>query len=155
MLKYLLVFLTAMVPVLELRGAIILGAGYGIPWYINYIICVVGNMLPIPFILLFIRHILKWMKNSSVKLFSKTAAWIEEKGHSKSASIKKYELWGLMIFVAIPLPGTGAWTGALIAALLDMRMKRSLPTIFLGVLIAGFIVSGAVYGFLGFLSFLA
>ncbi|MGM9652095.1 MAG: COG2426 family protein [Eubacteriales bacterium] len=149
---FLYVFLCSMVPLIELRGSILIGAGLGLPWIPTYLISVLGNMLPIPFILLFIRKILLWMH--STKHFHRIAEWLERKAHSKSDRVLRYASLGLALFVAIPLPGTGAWSGALIAALLDMRMKYSLPSIFAGVLVAGLIVSGVSYGFLSFLSFL-
>lgn len=146
------IFLCSMVPIIELRGAIPMGAALDIPFYINYIISVVGNMLPVPFILLFIRHILHWMKK--IPKLDKIAAWIENKAEKNKAKVLKYATFGLYIFVAIPLPGTGAWTGALVAAMLDMRMKRSIPAILLGVMTAGVIMSLASYGAIGFLKFL-
>ncbi|MBE6640034.1 MAG: small multidrug export protein [Ruminococcaceae bacterium] len=145
-------FLLSMVPVIELRGAIPLGAGLGLPWYINYIVCVVGNFLPVPFILLFIRAVLNWMKK--VPKLDKIALWLEERAAKNSDRVSKYATWGLMLFVAIPLPGTGAWTGSLVAALLEMRLKHSLLSVFFGVLVAGVIVSLIAYGALGFLNFL-
>ena len=145
-------FLLSMVPVIELRGAIPLGAGLGLPWYINYIVCVVGNFLPVPFILLFIRVVLNWMKK--VPKLDKIALWLEERAAKNSDRVSKYATWGLMLFVAIPLPGTGAWTGSLVAALLEMRLKHSLLSVFFGVLVAGVIVSLIAYGALGFLNFL-
>ncbi len=146
------IFLCSMVPIIELRGAIPMGAALDIPFYINYIISVVGNMLPVPFILLFIRHILHWMKK--IPKLDKIAAWIENKAEKNKAKVLKYATFGLYIFVAIPLPGTGAWTGALVASMLDMRMKRSIPAILLGVMTAGVIMSLASYGAIGFLKFL-
>lgn len=150
-LHVLYVFVLSMVPVVELRGAIPLGAGLGLPWLLCFLICVVGNMLPVPFILLFIRAVLKWMKK--IKYLDKIALWVEAKAHKHSHKVTRYAAWGLVFFVGVPLPGTGAWTGALIAAMLDMRMKYALPSIFAGVLIAGFIMSGASYGFLSALDF--
>lgn len=150
---YLYVFFCSMVPLIELRGAIPIGAALGLPWLANFTVSVIGNMVPVPFILLFIRHILAWMKTT--KAFSKIALWVEEKGKKNTVKVMKYASFGLMLFVGIPLPGTGAWTGALAAALLNMRMKYSLPSIFAGVIIAAFIMSGISYGFLSFLSFLA
>ena len=145
-------FFCSMLPIIELRGSIPLGYGFGLPWELNYIISIIGNFLPVPFILLFIRRILKWMKN--VPKLSKVALWLEEKAQKKSVKVLKYASIGLMLFVAVPLPGTGAWTGALVAAVLDMRMKYSLPSIAAGVIVAGFIVTGVCYGFLDFLKFL-
>ena len=150
--KYLLIFLVSMVPLIELRGSVIIGAGMGMPWYANLVLSVIGNMLPVPFILLFIRKILAWMHTT--KHFKGIAQWLEKKAHSKSDRVLKYASLGLVLFVGIPLPGTGAWTGALIAALLDMRMKYSLPAIFAGVCLAGVIMCCASYGMVSFLSFL-
>lgn len=146
------IFALAMVPVIELRGAIPLGAGLDLPWWVTFLTCVVGNMVPVPFILLFIRQILHWMKK--IRHLDKIANWVEEKARKHSHQVTKYATWGLVLFVGIPLPGTGAWTGALIAAMLDMRLKYALPSIFFGVLIAGFLVTGISYGFLSALSFL-
>lgn len=146
------VFLCSMVPIIELRGAIPMGAALNIPFYINYIISVVGNMIPVPFILLFIRHVLNWMKK--VPKIDKVAHWIENKAEKNKAKVLKYATFGLYVFVALPLPGTGAWTGALVAAMLDIRMRKALPTILLGVMTAGVIMSLASYGAIGFLKFL-
>ncbi len=151
--KLLYVFLCSMLPIIELRGSIIMGAGLGLTWWQNYLVSVCGNLLPIPFILLFIRYILGWMKN--INGLSKIALWLEEKAHKHSKKVLRYATFGLFLFVAIPIPGTGAWTGALIAALFNMRMKYSLLSITLGVLVAGVIMVCASYGFVGFLNFLA
>jgi len=151
-IDFLKVFLMSMVPVLELRAAIPWGAGLGMPWYVNYLIAIVGNSLPVPFILLFIRAILDWMKR--VKGLSKIALWLEAKAEKNSAKVNKYAAWGLFLFVAIPLPGTGAWTGSLVAAVFRMRLKHSLVSVICGVLTAGLIVTGISYGVLGFLSFM-
>lgn len=145
-------FFCSMFPIVELRGAIPLGASLGIAFWECFLICVIGNMLPVPIILLFVRFVLQWMKK--IKYLDKIAVWVESKAHKHSASIVKYAGWGLFLFVAVPLPGTGAWTGSLIAAMLDMRMKKAFPAIFAGVLVAGLIVSGISYGFLNFLQFL-
>ena len=147
------VLFISMVPIIELRGAIPVGAGLGMDWMMTFLLCVVGNMIPVPFILLFIRAILKWMKG--VKRLDKIALWVENKAQKHSDKVAKGAALGLVLFVGIPLPGTGAWTGALIAAMLNMRMKYALPSILGGVLVAGFIMSGISYGFLGFLQFLA
>jgi uncharacterized membrane protein len=141
-----------MVPIIELRGAIPMGAALDIPFHINYLVSVVGNMIPVPFILLFIRHVLHWMKK--VPKLDKIALWIENKADKNKAKVLKYATFGLYVFVALPLPGTGAWTGALVAAMLDMRMKKSIPAIFLGVMTAGVIMTLASYGAIGFLKFL-
>ena len=138
-MKYLITFLISMVPVIELRGAIPYGVGFGlVPWVVC-ILAILGNMLPVPFILLFIRKILEWMKR--YEKLGKIATKLEDRAANKSGKVKKSEFIGLMLFVAIPLPGTGAWTGALIAALMKMRIRRALPTILAGVVIAGIIVT--------------
>ena len=138
LLKHLYVFALSMVPVIELRGAIPLGAGLGLPIYTNYLVSVVGNFLPVPFILLFIRHILAWMKTT--KRFAKIALWLEEKAEKHSDKVLRYATFGLFLFVAIPLPGTGAWTGTLAASFLNMGIKTTSAAVSLGVVIAGIIM---------------
>jgi uncharacterized membrane protein len=138
-MKYLITFLISMVPVIELRGAIPYGVGFGLEPWVVYVLATVGNLLPIPFILLFIRKILQWMKR--YEKLGKIAIKLEERAAGKSGRVRKSEFIGLLLFVAIPLPGTGAWTGALIAALMDMRLKRALSAIAVGVLTAGLIVT--------------
>ncbi len=145
-------FLISMVPIVELRGAIPVGQMLGLSFWECFFLCSIGNILPVPIILLFVRFVLDWMK--TIKHLDKIAFWVEKKAAKHSGKVTKYATWGLLIFVAIPLPGTGAWTGALIAALLDMRMKKALPSICGGVLIAGLIVSAITFGFLSFLEFL-
>lgn len=152
--KHLCVFICSMIPIIELRGAVPLGAGLGLPFWQNILLSIVGNMLPIPFILIFIKAILSWMSKCRIKLFNKVSNWLFKKAEKNRPKIEKYSTWGLMIFVAIPLPGTGAWTGALVASLIDMKFTKALLSIFLGVLIAGAIMSAASYGVLGFLKFL-
>ena len=122
--KELIVFLVSMVPLLELRGSILAAGLMKMSFFPSYIAAVLGNMLPIPFILLFIEKIFAWMKKS--KRFHKIPDWLEKKALSKSAQIEKYGYLGLFLFVAIPLPGTGAWTGSLIAVLFGMKPKKSL-----------------------------
>ena len=141
------VFLISMVPLIELRGGIIAGAGLGLPWSVNFIACVIGSMIPVPFILLFIRQILSWMKN--VPKIQKVAIFVENKAEKNKDKVARYATWGLALFVGIPLPGTGAWTGALVAAMLEMRMKHALLSIFVGVLLAATIMSVASYGAVG------
>ena len=146
MLKsYLIVFFISMLPLIELRGAIPVGIGMGLPILPTYLVCVVGNMLPVPFIILFIRQIFAWMRRHMPKLDGFVAK-IESKAHLKGETVQKYGPLGLLIFVAIPLPGTGAWTGALVAALLDMRMRKAVPSILLGVLIAAGIMTAITFG---------
>ena len=142
--ELLLTFFTAMVPVLELRGAIPVGVAAGLPPAAACAVAVLGNMVPVPFILLLIRRIFDWLRGT--RLFGPKIAWLERRAHLKGRVVRKYRLPGLIILVAIPLPGTGAWTGALVAALLDIRMRHAVPAIFLGVVIAGAIVTVLTYG---------
>ena len=135
----LVTFLISMVPVIELRGAIPYATAAGIAPWLAFVLSVLGNMLPVPFILLFIRKILDWMKQ--FPRLSKIAVWVETRAAGKGVRVKRSQMIGLFLFVAIPLPGTGAWTGALIAALINMRMRRAIPSIFLGVIAAGIIVT--------------
>lgn len=134
----LLVFLVSMLPIVELRGAIPLGVFLDMNPWLLFTLAVIGNMLPIPFIILCARPIVNFCLRT--KFLRPVGNWLEEKVKKNSDKVVKYEIWGLLIFVAIPLPGTGAWTGALIAALLDLRLKNAFPTIFLGVIIAGLIM---------------
>ena len=146
------VFLMSMVPVLELRAAIPMGAALGLPWYMSYLIAVVGNFLPVPFILFFIRAILGWMKTT--RRLAPIALWLEKRAAKNSDKVNRRAALGLFLFVAIPLPGTGAWTGSLVAATLEMRIKHSLISVFLGVLVAGVLMTAISYGFVSFLDFL-
>lgn len=146
--KELIVFLISMIPLLELRGSILVaGVLLKTSFLSTLIIAVIGNMVPIPFILLFIQAIFNWMKK--VKHLDKIANKIEQKALSKSEQIEKYGYFGLYLFVAIPLPGTGAWTGSLLAVLFGMNKKKSLLAIFLGVFTAGLVMSLLSYGVLG------
>lgn len=130
--------LLAMMPVVELRAALPWAIARGLdPWF-SYALCVLFNMLPVPFILLFLNKILAWMETT--RHFSGIAKWLKERAHKKSDTYYKYEMLGLFILVAIPLPGTGAWTGSLVAAVMGLRMKRAIPPIFLGVAAAGIIM---------------
>ena len=146
------VFICSMLPIIELRGSIPLGAALGLPWYTNYIVSVVGNLIPVPFILLLIKKILEWMKTT--KKFSRFALWLEEKAEKNKGRLENGVFVGLLLFVAIPIPGTGAWTGSLLAALAGVEFKKSILAISIGVLLAGVIMTLASYGVLGFLSFL-
>ncbi len=121
--KEAVVFIISMVPILELRGGLIVSKLLEVPITTAIPLCIIGNIIPIPFILLFIKQIFKWMKK--IKLFRGLVERLEAKAMGKSDSIKKYEFWGLVLFVGIPLPGTGAWTGSLIAALLDVDFKKA------------------------------
>ena len=142
--NFAMTFLIAMVPVLELRAAIPAGVIAGLNLQAVLAAAIMGNLLPIPFIIVFIRKIFKWMQSKSPRL-ANIVAKLEAKADKKKDKVLKYEFWGLMLFVAIPLPGTGAWTGALIAAMLDMQLKRAFPAIAVGVLTAAIIVTAATY----------
>ena len=144
--EFLWTILVSMVPVVELRGGIPFGVAAGLPVWAAYLAAVIGNMLPVPFIVVYIRRIFQWMRRRIPKLNSLVDR-LERKAHLKGQTVSKYKYLGLAIFVAIPLPGTGAWSGALIAAVMNMRLRNALPSILLGVLIAGILVSGITYGF--------
>lgn len=139
-----IVFVVSMIPLLELRGSILAAGIMKMPFFSTFIAAVIGNMLPIPFILLFIRKIFAWMKTT--KHLRKLPDILEKKAMKKSAQIEKYGYLGLFLFVAIPLPGTGAWTGSLLAVLFGLKPKKSLLFIFLGVLTAGLIMSLLSFG---------
>ena len=145
LLKYLCVLGIAALPVLELRGAIPWGVAHDLPYPAVLAVSVIGNMLPVPFIILFVRKIFSWMKKKSVRLGS-LAERLESRAKAKGNMLVKYELLGLYILVAIPLPGTGAWTGALTAAIFDLRLKNACPAILLGVITAGLIMMTISYG---------
>ena len=144
------VFVCAMLPLIELRGSVILGAALSMPWWSNLLISIVGNMLPIPFILLFMRWFLEKMK--SIRFLSGIANWLERKAEKNKGKVEKYGFWGLCLLVAIPLPGTGAWTGAFIAAILRLRLVKATLALLAGVLASGMImglISHGVFSFLG------
>lgn len=135
---------TAMMPILEIRGAIPVGVASGLDPWLAFAVGFVGNMLPIPILILLTRKIIELLKKHNMLV--KLTAWLENKGSKGAQKVQKYSFWGLFILVAIPLPGTGAWTGALVASLLDMRLKRALPAIAMGVAVAGLIVLLVTYG---------
>lgn len=145
--KEIVVFIISMIPILELRGGLIVSKLLQVPITTAIPICIVGNIIPIPFILLFIKQVFKWMKK--IKLFRGLIERLEKRAMSKSDNIKRYEFWGLALFVGIPLPGTGAWTGSLIAALLDVDFKKAILAELLGIAIATIIMSIFSYGLLG------
>lgn len=171
-MKFIWAFLISTVPLIELRGAIVFTAAQGLPLVASYIVCVVGNILPVPFILLLIRFVLDFMKKKSI--FPRLVTWLERKALDGRRRIVKGDggeegvpsevdsaprlswgaLVGLFLFVAIPLPGTGAWTGSLVAALFRMNRVASFFAIFLGVLVAGVLMSLGAYGIVGALSFI-
>ena len=152
--KYITVFFVSMVPLIELRGAVPIGTGLGLPWHWTLIVSIIGNCLPIPIILIFVKAVLTWMRGedlkknskviirgSKIKLFNKVSNWMFEKANKNRPKIDKYGAWGLFIFVAIPLPGTGAWTGALVASIFDMKKSQAYISIFAGVITAGLIMT--------------
>jgi len=141
----LITFLMAMVPVVELRGAIPYGVVSGLSVPEAFLLAVIGNLLPIPILVVFTRKVFEWLRTKSEWL-DRLVKRLEAKADKNKALVEKYEFFGLMLLVAIPLPGTGAWTGALVAAMLDMRLKRAMPAIIVGVLVAGIIVTTLTFG---------
>ena len=140
----LIAFVVSLFPVLEIRGGMIAARILEIEFIKAFIICYVGNLIPIPFILFFIKKIFAIMRKN--KHLAKIVEKMEARSDKKKGTMENYKEWGLLIFVAVPLPGTGGWTGALISALMDLRIKKSLPIIALGVFIAGLIMSLITYG---------
>lgn len=138
-------FLISMVPVIELRGAIPIGVGAGLDLPLAIAVSIIGNLVPVPFIIIFIKKIFAWMR-TNIKKLDGLVTRLEKRAESKSETVQKYAFWGLFILVAIPLPGTGAWTGALVAAMLEMPLKKAFPAIMLGVLGAAAIVAFVTYG---------
>jgi len=141
--KYLIVFLVSMVPIIELRGAVPIGTGMDLPWHWCLIVSIIGNMLPVPFIFLFARKVLVWGSNKPV--IGKFFTWCLEKGESGGKKLEEKAGKGiyaaLLLFVGIPLPGTGAWTGTLAASMLNLNFKKSTIAVSLGVLLAGIIMT--------------
>lgn len=137
--------LVSMLPVVELRGGIPFGVGIGLPLPLAVVASVAGNMLPVPFLILFTRRVFAWLRRH-IPVLEGMISGLERKAETKKQLVLKYEFWGLMFLVAVPLPGTGAWTGALVAALMDLRLKNAVPAIFCGVLAAAAIVSGITLG---------
>ena len=149
------VFLCSMLPVLELRAGVPLGATLGLDVFQTFFLAVLGNLLPIPFILIFIKKILEWMRGSRIKILNKISNKLYQKAEKRSEKVNKFEVFGLFLFVAIPLPMTGAWTGALIAGLFEMRFSKSFISIILGVITSGIIMCLASFGIVKFLSIFA
>lgn len=130
-----------MVPLIELRGAVPVGEMIGLPAHWTLIVAIIGNCVPIPFILLFVKAVLTWMRGCKIGIFNKVSNWLYKKADKNRPKIEKYATWGLFLFVAIPLPGTGAWTGALVASLFDMNKTKASISIFGGVVGAGLIMT--------------
>ena len=149
--KLFMTFLISMVPVLELRGAIPIGVAHGLDYRAAIAVSVVGNLVPVPFIVLFIRKIFAWLRTKSERL-NAFVTRMEQRALKKSDTVRRARFWGLFLFVAIPLPGTGAWTGTLAASILDMKFKDVLIACMGGVLLAGIIMGLASAGLLGALS---
>ena len=146
--KEILVFIISLMPILELRGGLIAAALLGLDPIPAYIISIIGNVLPVPFILLLIAKILAWMRDSKVGLFNKIANWLNDKVEKNKGQIEKLGYWGLLLFVGVPLPGTGAWTGTLVAAMLNLDKKKSFLVIMAGVFMASIIMMLLSYGLL-------
>lgn len=137
--KLLMTFGMSMVPVIELRGAIPVGVAAGLPPAAACTVAVFGNLLPVPLIMLLARRVADWLRGTA--FFGPKIEWLERRTHLKGRIVRKYRLLGLVVLVGIPLPGTGAWTGALVASVLDIRMRHALPAIFLGLVIAGGLIT--------------
>ena len=143
--KFITTFLISILPIVELRGGIPFGVGVGLPLPLAVLSAIVGNMLPIPFLILFTRQVFAWLRDH-IPVLEGVISKLEKKAEAKKELVLKYEFWGLLVLVAIPLPGTGAWTGALVAALMDLRLKSAMPAIFCGVLVAAAIVACVTMG---------
>ncbi len=143
------VFICSMIPIIECRGAVPLGVLFNLPWWQTMLFSIVGNILPVPFILLFIRKFMEFAERSKWKLLNRTANWLRKKIEKHKGKIEKHSYWGVMLFVGIPLPGTGAWTGSLIAAMLDLEKKKTFVAALGGVVIATVIMTLVSYGVIG------
>ena len=144
--KELCVFFCSILPIIECRGSIPLGLALGLPWWQTFLLSVIGNLLPVPFILIFMNKILDWMTRSRVKMFYRFGNWLQRKVEKNKDKIEKYSYLGVLIFVAVPFPGTGAWTGTLIASVLRLEPKKSFLAALGGVLIAATIMTMLSYG---------
>ena len=145
--REMIVFVISMVPILELRGGLLAASFLNIDIVRAIWFCVIGNIIPVPFILLLITPVFRWLK--STRTFRPMVEKLESRAMGKSEQIEKYQFWGLVLFVGIPLPGTGAWTGSLIASLLGVRFKKAFPAVLLGIVLATVIMSLLSYGLLG------
>ncbi len=143
--EFTLTMLVSMIPVVELRGGIPFGVAAGLPVWAAFLAAVIGNLIPVPFIIVYIRRIFQWMRRRMPRLNSLVDK-LEQKAHLKGQRVTKYKYLGLALFVAIPLPGTGAWTGSLAAAFLDMPLRKAVPSVVLGVIVAGMAISILSYG---------
>lgn len=146
--KELVVFIISILPILELRGGLIAASLLNVSPLTGYIVSIIGNTLPVPFILLFINKILDWMGKSKIKWMNKLSKWLDKKARKHKDSIEKYGYLGLTLFVGVPLPGTGAWTGCLVSSVLNMDKKKSFISIMLGIIMASIIMMLISYGLL-------
>ena len=144
--REILVFIISLMPILELRGGLLAAALLGLDPLPSYIISIIGNVLPVPFILLLITKVLAWMRNSKVKFFNKIAKWLDEKVEKHKGQIEKFGYLGVVLFVGIPLPGTGAWTGTLIASVLNMDKKKTFLAVMAGLVMASIIMMILSFG---------
>lgn len=143
--EFIFTLLVSMIPIVELRGGIPFGVvTLGLPYPVAFVAAVIGNILPAPFIIVYIRRIFQWMRRRMPR-FNGLVDSLETKAHLKGKKVNKYKYLGLLLFVGIPLPGTGAWTGALAAAFLDMPLRKAMPSILLGVILAGCIMTGLTH----------
>ncbi len=149
-----IVAIISMMPILELRGGFIAAAIFGIPIWQAIPICIIANILPIPFVLWLMTPVFDWLKKHT-KLLGRFAAWLEKKAYKNVDKVQKYEFWGMVLFVGIPLPGTGAWTGAMVASVLNMSWKKAMPAILLGLLLATCIMCAVTYGIPALVSLLS
>ena len=147
--KELIVFIISLCPILELRGGLIAATLLGVKPIIAYIVSIIGNTLPVPFIFLFITKVIDWMEKSKVKWMKRVAKWLRNKAHKNKEKIEKYGYLVLVLFVGIPLPGTGAWTGCLVASVFDMDRKKSFLAVMTGIIMASIIMMILSYGLLG------
>lgn len=139
-IDYWMVFGTAMLPIWELKGAIPMGIAMGVPFWTTFLLALAGSSLPVPFIIFFIERIIAWMSRSRVRFFNRFANWLLEKVDKHRAGIDKYGYWGIFAFVAVPLPGTGVWTGSLLASILNLKPGRAIPVVLIGNVVAGFLM---------------
>lgn len=144
--REILVFIISLMPILELRGGLLAAALLGLDPIPSYIISIIGNVLPVPFILLLINKVLNWMRNSKIEFFKKIANWLDEKVEKHKGQIEKFGYLGVILFVGIPLPGTGAWTGSLIASVLEMDKKKTFLSVLVGLVMASIIMMILSFG---------
>lgn len=142
--RFLFTLLVSMIPVAELRVGVPFGVSLGMPYWQAFAAAVLGNILPVPFIIVYIRRVLQWLRRNVPRLDGLVSA-LEKKGHLKGRKVSKYKYLGLILFVAVPLPGTGAWTGAMAAAFLEMPLRQAFPGIIAGVCLAGLLMTGLTH----------